>query len=133
MLTQKSVNLGDPEPTRDFLYVSDHVEGYLTVLDNWKAVGETFNVCTGKGVTIGDLSVKLEKFTGFQGEIVWGTLPTRPLDIMCLIGDNRKAGDVLGWKPKVELDVGLEKTVKMLKDELNKLWVNSEHTREPHS
>lgn len=118
MLTQDKVFLGDPEPIRDLLYISDHVEGYSTVLGNEKALGETFNICTGTGVSIYTLVNKLSILTDFTGEVVWNTLPARPLDVMKLIGDNSKAKRILGWKPKIGLTEGLEKTVQILKSEL---------------
>ncbi len=117
MLTQETVKLGDPTPIRDLLYVSDHIEGYVAALGNPKAIGGSFNICTGKGVTIKELADKIAELTGFKGKLVWGTIPARPLDIQCLIGDNAKAKKVLGWKPKVSLNDGLERTVKMMKGE----------------
>jgi nucleoside-diphosphate-sugar epimerase len=53
--------------------------------------------------------------TGFQGDVVWSTIPKRPLDIYTLIGDNSKARNVLGWTPTVSLEDGLKKTIEGLK------------------
>jgi len=113
---EKEVQLGDPEPVRDFLYVSDHVQGYVKALNNPKASsGESFNICTGTGIKISELATKCAEMTGYQGDIVWSTVPLRPLDIYRLIGDNAKAGQMLGWKPLVSLDDGLKLTIDGLK------------------
>ena len=117
MLTQKTVRLGDPEPVRDFLYVDDHVEGYFSVLNNKDALGETFNLCTGVGTSIRQLAEKTGVLTGYEGEIIWNTIPTRPLDIQNLVGDNTKATLRLRWEPKVSLDEGLKRTVKLLRND----------------
>lgn len=118
MLTKRHICLGDPTPIRDLLFVTDHIEGYASVLGKKEALGEKFNICTGTGVSIKELTEKIRKFTGFDGEVVWGTVPSRPLDIDCLIGDNMKAQKVLNWSPKVSLDEGLERTVELLKKEV---------------
>lgn len=107
MLTQREVMLGDPKPTRDLLYVHDHVNAYLTCLDNSKAIGETFNFCTGRAITIGELVKMLAKMVGFKGQILWNQIPTRPLDIVHLTGSYAKAKRVLGWQPKYELEGGI--------------------------
>lgn len=111
MLKKQSVSLGDPTPIRDFLYVDDHVNAYLACLNNSKAIGEVFNFCTGKGITIRDLAEKISKITDYRKEIHWESIPRRPLDIKELIGDYSKAKRVLGWKPKYTLDQGLKLTV----------------------
>jgi nucleoside-diphosphate-sugar epimerase len=118
MLNDESVvKLGDPHPTRDLMYVSDHVQAYLTCLGNEKALQRTFNFCTGTGTSILDLSEHIRDLTGYGGRIEWNTLPPRPLDIEVLIGDNSKALEVLDWKPKVGLMEGLKKVYSFLKEE----------------
>lgn len=111
MLQGKTVKLGDPTPIRDLQYVNDHVNSYLTCLNNPKAVGEIFNFCTGEGVTIKHLVDLIAKLTDFEGEIFWNTIPARPLDIKELVGDYSKAKRLLGWKPKFTLEEGLRLTM----------------------
>jgi nucleoside-diphosphate-sugar epimerase len=111
MLQSKTVGLGDPTPTRDFLYVTDHVHAYLACLDNPKAKGDVFNFCTGHEISIKGLVELISELTGFKGEIRWNTIPVRPLDIKKLVGSYEKAKRVLGWEPKISLKKGLKKTV----------------------
>lgn len=113
MLAGEAVRLGEPEPVRDFLYIEDHVNAYLTCLENQKTIGETINFCTGRGITIRDLANKLANLTGFKGEIRWYQTPTRPLDIRELVGSYEKAQRLLGWKPAVNLEEGLSRTVEL--------------------
>jgi nucleoside-diphosphate-sugar epimerase len=116
MLKSKTVNLGDSSPIRDFVYVDDHVDAYLTCLGNEKALGETFNFCTGVGVSIRELVEEISSLMGYEGEIVWEAIPPRPLDIKVLIGDNSKAKGMLGWSPKVDLENGLKRTIDKMRD-----------------
>jgi nucleoside-diphosphate-sugar epimerase len=116
MLSGEIVRLGDPTPVRDFLYVEDHVNSYLTCLGNGKAIGEVFNFCTRHGVSIAELVDMLSDMTGFKGEVVWNTIPKRPLDIAVLVGDYSKAKHTLGWEPKFTLEDGLQLTVEFWKN-----------------
>lgn len=111
MLGGEVVKLGDPEPVRDLLYIDDHVRAYLVCLGNEKALGEVFNFCTGRGVSVRELVELLRKMTGFRGQVVWDTIPRRLLDIQVLLGDAGKAARVLGWQPRTSLEGGLRLTV----------------------
>jgi nucleoside-diphosphate-sugar epimerase len=119
MLTGKRVELGDPNPIRDLVYIDDHVNAYLSCLDNPNAIGQIFNFGTGVGIRIKDLTDKIANLTGFKGEVCWNTIPERPLDIQVLISDYSKAERVIGWKPEFTLENGLKKTIEFWKDKLN--------------
>ena len=109
MLQENAVRLGDPKPIRDFVYADDHVSAYLSCLEKpKKSIGQAFNFCTGRGVSIKELVELLGELTNFKGEIVWNTIPARPLDIEVLVGDNSKAKQMLGWEPKHRLEDGLK-------------------------
>ena len=112
--------MGDLSPTRDFVYVDDHVSAYLACLENPLAIGETFNFCTGRGIKIEELVYLIKKLMGFEGEIEWGTKPKRPLDIDVLIGSYEKAEKVLGWRPQYTLEEGLIKTIDFWKESISK-------------
>jgi len=118
MLQGKTVRLGDPTPMRDFIYVDDHVDAYLTCLNNPKAKGEVFNFCSGRDISIKGLIGLISKLTGFKGKVQWNTIPARPLDIKKLLGSYEKAKKVLGWRPKYTLEEGLKKTIEFWENKL---------------
>lgn len=115
MLSADKVHLGDPETVRDWLYVDDHVDGYLKALGNPKAIGQVIQLCTGKYYTTEDTAKLIAKLVNFKGEIVWHSTPKRPLDAKILVGDNTKAKSLLGWEPKHTFEAGLEKTIEYWK------------------
>ena len=119
MLTSNIIKLGDPTPIRDFLYVDDHVNAYLTCLGNPKAVGEIFNFCTGRQNKLIDVVETIKEIVGFNGIIKWHSVPIRPLDIKVLYGDYSKAKKVLGWEPKYTLEEGLKLTVEYWRKKLS--------------
>lgn len=120
MLTADQVLLGDASPVRDLLYVDDHVDAYLTCLRNERALGQVYNFCTGRGVRIEELVQKLRDITEFTGEVIWDTVPRRPLDINVLIGSYTKAHKALGWTPRVSLEDGLVRTVEHWRAQLGR-------------
>lgn len=116
---QEYIRLGDPEPSRDLLYVDDHVNGYNLAIKDDKTLGEIINISTGKECTIRELVQKIAKETGWEGEVIWWTIPKRPLDIHRLVGDNWKARQLMQWTPTVGLDEGLRETVKGLRPQFS--------------
>lgn len=111
MLNGSKVYLGDPKPVRDWLYVDDHVDGYVKALGNKKAFGQSIQLCTGKGYSTRETADMIAKLTGFKGEVFWNATEKRPLDAHVLIGDYSKARKLLGWEPKTNLEEGLKKTI----------------------
>jgi len=121
MLTnEESIDLIDPTPVRDLMYISDHVNAYLTCLDNEYALEETFNFCTGIGYTIKEVVELIAKLTFYDGKINWYTKPSRPTESRVIIGDHTKATIILDWYPKVTLREGLKLTIDKWKNKLRK-------------
>ena len=111
MLKQGAAYLGTPKTERDWLYIDDHVDAYLTCLGNKKAIGETFNFCTGECYTVKDTVGKIARLTGFNGKVLWDSIPERPTESMRIAGSYQKAEKVLGWNPKYSLEAGLKETI----------------------
>lgn len=122
MLTQKDVVLGNPNPTRDLVYVDDHVNGYLKAIETpYEKLEHVFaiNICTGEETSIKTLAEKIAKYTGFKGEIKWN-VKNRPTEIHRLVGDWSLAFNYLGWRPSVTLDEGLTLTINRMREILKK-------------
>ncbi len=101
---------GDGSQIRAWTYVTDMVSGVLACLEHPAAVGQAFNIGNPRGaVTIYDLAHRIKRISGATGEIVFQ--PLHYADVELRIPNVRKAREVLGWEPYVELDEGLEKTI----------------------
>ena len=92
---------------REFLFVDDLAEACVFLMQNYNDA-ETVNIGTGEDVTIKELAETIKKTVGFEGELVFDA--TKP------DGTPRKLLDVsklnhLGWKHKVNLQEGIEKTL----------------------
>ncbi len=106
---------GDGSQTRSFLYVDDAVAATLLAADVSLAAGFTMNVCSEESVSIASLAEQVTKSVqGTRSEIVHG--PPRVGDVKHSLGTIVKAHDVLGFSPRVPLDVGLARTVEWYRD-----------------
>ena len=101
---------GDGSQIRAWTYVTDMVAGVLLCLEHPAAVGQAFNIGNPRAaVTIFDLAQRIKRLSGASGEIVFQ--PLHYADVELRIPNVKKAREVLGWEPHVELDEGLEKTI----------------------
>ena len=94
---------GDGSPLREFLYVDD-LANLCVFLMNHYSGNETVNAGIGKELTIKELTEKVAKVVGYDGEIRWDT--TRPNGTPRKLLDVSKA-KALGWEAKVDLDEGI--------------------------
>lgn len=116
----KEINLGYGEPYRNFLWIEDLIDLYETVLEQPdNARGEIF--CTGpdNALSIIELANKIAKKLNWNGNINWNTKPKRHGEIYVLNSTHKKAEKKLGWKPKVDLDTGLDWTIDIWRKNLN--------------
>jgi len=102
---------GDGEQSRDFTYIDNAVEGNLLACSApaSQAAGQVFNVATGRRVTLNETFRLLQGLTSFSGTPIYG--PERGGDIKHSLADISKAEARLGYRPKVDFEEGLQRTV----------------------
>ena len=105
---------GDGSAMREFLYVDDLAEASFKCMIDYDSK-DIINVGTGKDITIKDLAETIADVVGFKGEIVWDTSKPNGTPRKVLNVDKIKS---LGWKPKVSLREGIQKTYDLYKDSL---------------
>ena len=118
MLEGRKVYIGSPDSIRDYMYVDDHVNGYLLSMKNKNANGQVYNVATGIGVSNKELAIMIADKVGFDKKnLVLGSYPPgypfRPLvsDQASIVLDSTKIRKELGWKPTVSLSEGIDKVI----------------------
>ena len=121
-LTGEVIRLGSLTPVRDLNYVSDIVEGFIKVAESPRAIGEVINVGSGKSVSIGELAERIVGMVGGDKRIVTEDERVRPeaSEVMELLCDNRKARELVGWEPRVNLEKGLSRTLGFIQDNLSR-------------
>lgn len=92
---------GNLDAVRDFSHVKDVVAAYQLLVAKGEA-GQTYNVCSGEGRTIGSVLEEMLQLTGVQARIELDPARLRPSDIPSLVGAPDKLR-ALGWEPKLTL------------------------------
>ena len=104
----KVVIWGSGSPKREFMHVDDLADACVFLLEKYND-SAFLNIGWGEDISIKDLAKLISSLTEFEGELVF--------DSEKLNGTDRKLMDVsklnkLGWKPKIKLKDGIQKTIK---------------------
>lgn len=98
-LGQPMTIVGDGDQRRDFTFVGDVVRANIMAAMNYEANG-LFNIGTGTNYSINQVA-----------EMIMGdkmNIPPRPAEARLTLASIKKAREVLGWKPNVSLQEGLQ-------------------------
>jgi UDP-glucuronate decarboxylase len=101
---------GDGKQTRSFCYITDTVTGLMLLATCEKAKGEVVNVGNAREVTIIELAKKIKELTKCEPSLAFHPLPKDDPKRRC--PDTSKLEDLVGWKPQVEFEKGLKRTIK---------------------
>ncbi len=97
------IAVGRTDPVRDFSDVRDVVRAYRLLVLRGEA-GSVYNVCSGSGVSVGELSTRLLDLATTQLELVVDPALVRDTDVAVLIGDRTRLSTATGWQPQITLD-----------------------------
>jgi len=108
---------GDGEQSRDFNYIDNAVSANLLACTApaSECAGRVFNVATGRRITLNETFEALKKLTGYTGSLKYG--PERGGDIKHSLADITLAQKHLGYKPLVNFEEGLQRTVEWYQSE----------------
>ena len=105
---------GDGSARREFLHVDDLAEACYICMKDYDSP-DPINVGTGEDITIKELAGIVSDVVGCPGKTVWDTSKPNGTPRKVLNVDKIKS---LGWKPKVGLREGIEKTYELYKESL---------------
>lgn len=103
---------GDGSQTRSFCYIDDMVRGLIAFMENKTETGP-INLGNPEEYSIKDIALKIIKETGSESKIIFKDLP--------IDDPTRRKPDIflakkkLNWSPKINLNVGLKKTIEYFK------------------
>jgi len=114
---QKEIKLGAISPTRDFNYVKDTVDGFVSALNSKNGLGEVINLGSNFEISIKETVELIAEIMGVTISIAQDGDRLRPpsSEVERLWADNSKAKEILNWKPRFAgrdgLKSGLEETI----------------------
>jgi UDP-glucuronate decarboxylase len=102
---------GDGMQTRSFCYVSDLISGIVALLSAPPSedLNMPFNIGNPEERTVRDLASKVLKITGSKCTLEFRDLPVDDPHVRC--PDISRAKTILGWKPEIGVDEGLQRTI----------------------
>jgi nucleoside-diphosphate-sugar epimerase len=108
---QQPTMFGDGEQSRDFTYIDNAVDANLLACKApaGKVAGKVFNVATGRRVTLNETFKLLQNLTSYNGSPLHAA--ERGGDIKHSLADISQAEQCLGYKPAVDFEEGLRRTV----------------------
>jgi nucleoside-diphosphate-sugar epimerase len=105
------IEVWDPRPIRDFVYVDDAVEAIVRALLSNDTACEVVNIGSGIGINVLELANLISGFLRVPVEDVGRRAPTP----VRLIADIGKIYRLTGWKPSTKMEEGLMKTIEWLR------------------
>lgn len=116
------IKLGALTPTRDFNYVKDTVNGFISICNSNMTIGEEINIATQSEISIGELARMLIDMINPIARIVSDDIRLRPenSEVNRLLGSNSKIHSLTSWKQEYSLELGLQETIDFLKRNLDK-------------
>lgn len=120
-----TIKLGAISPTRDFNYVKDTVNGFISIMNSDKSTGEVINIGSNYEVSIGETAEMIADIMNVNLTIETDEQRLRPdkSEVERLWADNQKARKLLGWTPdyggKDGFRRGLEETIEWFTNPVN--------------
>lgn len=113
LLVGDEVRIGNVNPTRDFNFVTNTVNAFITTAQAPQAIGRTVHFGSGYEISVGAMIRTAAKLMNREARIVTQADRVRKdgSEVERLIADNAYASDLLGWLPSVSFDEGLEQTI----------------------
>jgi UDP-glucuronate decarboxylase len=107
---------GDGSQTRSFCYVDDNIRGLKLMMEKEEATGNIINIGNPKEYTILEVAELVKKLTGSDSKVTFHPLPKDDPKVRRPV--ITRAQTLLGWEPVVDLEEGLNRTIKVYKENL---------------
>jgi UDP-glucose 4-epimerase len=104
---------GSGEQTRDYVFVRDVARANVLAIEG-EAPDGAYNIGTGVETGVNELYERLRRISGKDLPPTHG--PGKPGEQLRSSIDPSKAERLLGWRPEVDLEAGLEETLRSFRD-----------------
>ena len=113
-LKSSTIHLGRTDPRRDLTYVKDTARGFAAAATAPACEGQTIQLGSAQETSVIELVALIGSILGKRLRVVFEPKRQRPgtSEVERLYASNRKAAELLSWRPEVSLADGLEKTIR---------------------
>ncbi len=117
---EDNILLGNPGPTRDWIYVTDTAIAYESILLHTNISGQAINIASGREISVGELAQTLINKIRPGAQITTDPQRLRPSssEVWRLCGDYKLLHQYTGWQPQVSLENGLDLTIQWFENQL---------------
>lgn len=117
----KEIKLGTLTPTRDFNYVKDTANGFVSILESNKTIGEEINIATQKEVRMEEVANCIINIINPNAKIVCDEQRVRPnkSEVNRLLGSNEKLLKLTSWKQLFSFEEGINETINWFKNNID--------------
>ncbi|MFN8061525.1 MAG: NAD-dependent epimerase/dehydratase family protein [Vicinamibacterales bacterium] len=114
--------LANPDTARDFVYVDDVVDAFVTAaVAAGGEPGAIFNVCSGVQTTLRGMVETCREIFDVRAEPQWASMAPRSWDTSSWVGDPSGAATVLPWRARTTVRDGLRAFAGWLRDRPDRL------------
>ena len=106
----ENFNMTKGEQIRDFLFISDIIHALILATES-NAYQEIFNVCSGDGVSIKELALKIKGKLKSVSKINFGAIPYRKNEVWEMVGDNSKLINNLGFHYNKNINIQIKSLI----------------------
>lgn len=107
---------GDGSQTRSFCFVEDLVEGILLLMNSKSSITGPINLGNPNELSIKQIAITIKEIVGSRSKLIFKKLPSD--DPTQRKPDISLAKKILNWKPKINLNEGLKKTIAYFEKEI---------------
>jgi nucleoside-diphosphate-sugar epimerase len=97
------IELGNLDVARDFSDVRDVVLAYVALLNNPDAIGQVYNICSGKPHTLRDVIAMIQDISRHEFKVTVNPTFVRQNEVKMLWGDRSKIENMIRQGPSHEL------------------------------
>jgi UDP-glucose 4-epimerase len=111
-LQRKTIELSGGGYVRDFIYIDDVIDLYLTLAEQRPPIHYIFNAGSGTQSTVGSVVECIQNICGYELDVAWGRKDPRPWEPESWVASCSRSEEVLGWHARYTLQEGLEKSLR---------------------
>lgn len=109
-MQNKNFNCSSGKQLRDFLHIDDFVKAIYKSMINKVAIGHIINIGYGRPLKVKKVILLIKNIIK-QGKPQFNQIKLRQDETMVLYPSIKKAKKILNWKPKINFNYGIKKTI----------------------